>query len=480
MRLIDKLKRNDVGNKLKERVTEVTKGLEKKGHEKSYTAAVHRPRAAEEVTIVARQKNDPSIEIPWSIRVGAAWSWRLLLIAALATAIGFVVIKLSEIVIITLVAIAFTVALSPLASFLRRKLRMPRALAAVTTIVVFLTAIVLLVAFAGRSILNGFADLSQQTVAGFQAVVDWLATGPLHLQQDQLDQYISEVQQALQTNASQLASGAISLTTSIGTIAAGAFIAVFMTIFFLMDGRKIWIWFVRLLPRTWREDVHEASIRGYTTLNGYVRASVAVALIDAIGIAAGAAILGIKLWLPIGIFVFIFAFIPLVGATLSGLVACLVVLVDKGFTAALIMLVIVLAVQQIEGHILQPFIMGSNVSLHPVAVVLGVAGGAYIAGIAGAVFAVPLMAFINTVALYLSGHDTYPELAHDENRVGGPPGSLSDQISKSYGYENSEALGDGLHGYVLGTLGEFDDDAEDSDESETPAETEPSDTTTAQ
>ncbi|HHW82751.1 MAG TPA: AI-2E family transporter [Actinomycetales bacterium] len=414
-----------------------------------------RPAGRQEVHEIARAKNAPEIEVPWSIRVMAAWSWRSLVILLVAVAAGFLVIQLSQIIVPAIIAVFLTVALEPLSKFLHRTLRFPRVAAAITTILIFVGSVVALIAFAGRAIGMGFTRLQDQAVAGFEAAIQWLAEGPLRIREEQLTEWLAEAQRVLQENASTLVSGVFSATSSIVNVGAGVFLVLFMGIFFLMDGRRIWIWFVRLLPQNWRVNVHEASIRSYYTLAGYVKAQVLVALIDAVGIAGGAFFLGVQLWLPIGVVVFLFSFIPIVGALLSGTIACLVALVDQGLTAAVILLIVVLAVQQIESNVLQPLIMGSNVSLHPVAVLLGVAGGTFIAGITGAVFAVPLMAFVNTFMLYLSGHDKYPRLATDPDRPGGPPGTLRQQIRTSYGYppEADDFDRDDSHDYVTGEEG---------------------------
>lgn len=382
----------------------------------------------------ARELDAPELSIPWSIRVFAAWSWRSLVILALIAVLGFLVVELKHVVIPILLAVILTVLLSPVYGWLHRVLRFPRVLASIFSTLVVLGIVAGLVSVAGRSLFTGFQDLADKAGAGIQSLLDWLANGPLGIDQAQIDAWIEQFTQTIQDNSSVVANGAWSLTSSIGNIVAGGAVVLFLTIFFLMDGRTIWIWCVRLLPRTWRNPVHEASIRGFVTLRGYTKSTILVAFIDAVGIGVGAALLGVPLALPLGILVFIGSFIPIVGAFLTGSIAVLVALVDKGVGIALAMLAVVLAVQQIEGHILQPLIMGASVSLHPVAVVLGVAAGTYIAGITGAIFTVPLMAFVNTVVLYLSGHDTSPRLATAANRPGGPPGTLGDQIRASYGY----------------------------------------------
>ena len=198
-------------------------------------------------------------------------------------------------------------------------------------------------------------------------------------------------------------------------MAAGALITLFCTFFFLLDGRTIWAWVVGLLPRGSREHVHQAGRRGLVTLGAYTRTQILVAAVDAVGIGLGAAILQVPLALPLAVLVFLGSFIPIVGAVVTGSIAILVALVSNGPATALWMLVVVVVVQQIEGHVLQPFLMGHAVSLHPVAVLLSVAAGSFVAGIVGALFAVPIAATLNTVMLYLHGHDKFPQLGTDDH-----------------------------------------------------------------
>jgi predicted PurR-regulated permease PerM len=197
-------------------------------------------------------------------------------------------------------------------------------------------------------------------------------------------------------------------------VLVGALIALFCTFFFLHDPRGIWGWIVGLLPLSARERVNQAGRRGAVTLAAYTRTQILVAAVDAVGIGIGAVFFVPSLALPIAILVFVGSFVPVVGAIVTGAIAVVVVLVSNGWVAALIMLGVVLLVQQIESHALQPFLMGQAVSLHPVAVILAVAAGSFAAGIIGALFAVPLAAVLNTVILYLNGHDKFPELGDED------------------------------------------------------------------
>ncbi len=190
---------------------------------------------------------------------------------------------------------------------------------------------------------------------------------------------------------------------------AGLFIALFCLFFFLYQGEQIWAWLVRLFPRQAREKADSSGRKAWVSLTAFVRATIIVAAVDAIGIALGAAVLGVPLVSAIGILVFVGAFVPVVGALVSGIVAVLVALVAKGPIVAIIMLGVVIGVQQLEAHVLQPFLLGRAVSVHPLAVILSIATGVVIAGIVGALLAVPTAAVLNTIVNHLAGNDVDPE-----------------------------------------------------------------------
>ncbi|GAB2453945.1 AI-2E family transporter [Xylanimonas ulmi] len=355
--------------------------------------------------------------VPPAVRAAAAWSWRLLLIGALVAGVLWLVSQLQTIVVPVAVALLVAVLLRPFRDGLERRARLPRGLATAVSVVGLLALVAALVSLAGRQIVAGFSDLADQAVAGVNEVREWLAHGPLGIGNDQLNAYWEQISDALTSGdgTSTIVTGALGAATTAGHVLVGALIALFCTIFFLIDGRGIWTWLVNLLPVTARERVHQAGRRGIVTLSAYVRTQVLVAFVDAVGIGVGAAFFVPALALPLGILVFVGSFVPIVGAIVTGAIACVVVLVAQGWVAALIMLAIVLAVQQIEGHVLQPFLMGHAVSLHPVAVVLVVAAGSLAAGIVGALFSVPLVAVLNTVILYLHGTDKFPALGTDDH-----------------------------------------------------------------
>jgi predicted PurR-regulated permease PerM len=355
--------------------------------------------------------------VPDSVRSAAAWSWRLLLIGLTVAAALWLVTQLKVIVVPIAVALLLTVLLTPVQRFFRRHLRMSRGLASGAALIALIVVVAGLVAIAGQQIVSGFQELRDQAVEGFEQFTEWLADGPLGLDSTTISHWLDQAGTAVSENQDSIVSGALGAATTIGHVVAGALIALFCTFFFLLDGRTIWSWVVGLLPLRARDNVHQAGRRGIVTLAAYTRTQILVAAVDAVGIGIGAAFFVPSLALPLGILVFVGSFIPIVGAIVTGSIAVLVVLVAQGWVQALIMLGIVLLVQQIEGHILQPFLMGHAVSLHPVAVLLVVAAGSFAAGIVGALFAVPIAAVLNTVVLYLHGHDKFPELGTDDRVV---------------------------------------------------------------
>lgn len=357
-----------------------------------------------------------------SIQAAAAWSWRLILIAAGVVVLLYLMAKFSLIVVPVAIGVLLAVLLAPIVRFMTGRLRLPKPLSVTVAVVGLVAFVTMLITLAGRAIVEGFADLSEKAVAGFQKALELLAEGPLALDAVRVNALLEDLGSTAEENIDVLLSGAVSVTTTVGQGFAGAIIALFCAFFFLLDGRRIWAWVVGLLPRDARQSVHQAGRRGIVTLSAYTRTQILVAFVDGTGIGLGAAILGVPLAFPLGVLVFVGSFIPFVGAILTGIVAILVALVAKGWVTALIMMGVVLFVQQVESNVLQPFLMGHAVSLHPVAVLLVVTAGTVSAGIAGALFAVPIAAMLNTMLLYFHGHDKFPGLGAEDQLTLRPPG----------------------------------------------------------
>lgn len=338
------------------------------------------------------------IEAPYVLRFAAAWSWRLLLIGA-AVYLGLQLFALLSVVLVPVVlGLLLTAVTSPLVDRLAR--RLPRGLATGVVVLAGLAVLVAAVALVAQQITSGFADLRASFDDSLREVERFLAD--LGLEREQLREASDRVREAVSSGSGNLGGAVLSVTTTAGHVIAGLFITLFATIFLTYDGRAIWAWVVGLFPDRSHERVQGSGVRAWAVLTSYVRAIVVIAAVDALGIVAVALLLGLPLVVPIGVLVFLGAFIPVVGATISGIAAVAVALVFEGPFAALVMLGGVIGVQQLEGHVLQPFLMGRLVRVHPLAVVVVIAVGALVAGVFGALVAVPLTAIVNSVASYLA------------------------------------------------------------------------------
>ncbi|MEO3932441.1 AI-2E family transporter [Micrococcaceae bacterium Sec7.4] len=353
-------------------------------------------------------------DVPYGVRIAASWSWRLGLIILVAGALVWLLSRVSFLLIPVMVAALLAGLLAPVKNWLKRN-RVPNGLAVAITVLGFIGVIGGALALVGRQLVSGFSELWSEALTGVQKIQVWLADGPLHLTAAQIDQYLKDATEALQNNSSSILSGALSFGSTAGHFAAGMILALFILIFFLLEGDRIWAFLVRLLPRKARAATDGAGRVGWSSMVSYARIQMFVAFVDAVGIGVGAAIIGVPLALPLGVLVFLGSFIPIIGALVTGAVAVLLALVANGWVNALIMLGIVLLVQQLESHILQPLVMGKAVALHPVAVILAVAAGSYLAGIPGALFSVPILAVANSSIRYIAGrtweHESAPAAA---------------------------------------------------------------------
>lgn len=326
------------------------------------------------------------------VRKAAAWSWRLLILLATAAAVGWLVMRLEVIFVPVALALMLSALLLPGVDWLDRH-RVNRGLAVFLLMLSGIVAIAGVLAFVISQFIEGLPGLVDQMTQVIDSTRNWLAEGPLHLSRDQVDNIGNTVTEMLRRNQAKLTTGAMSTAATVTEIITGAFVVLFTLIFFLYGGRNIWSFLIKIFPTQVRGRVHLAGIAGFRSLVGYVRATFVVALVDAAGVGAGLAILGVPLALPLASLVFLGAFIPLVGAVVSGLLAVIVALIAKGPISALITLGVIVAVNQLESHVLQPLVMGRAVSIHPLAVVLGISTGAVLAGIVGALLSVPMIAF---------------------------------------------------------------------------------------
>lgn len=338
--------------------------------------------------------------MPRGLRIATAYSWRFLVVAAAIGVAVWLVIQLKLLVIPLLIAILVSALLYPAFTWMLRH-RVPRWIAIVVSVVSTLAIVTGLLWLAVWQITRQWSSVQARTVDAIGEFRQYLIEGPLHLSAEQIDDLLAQGWSFLQEQAELLWSGALAIGSTLGHVVTGALLAIFILLCLLADGAGIWRWVLKLFPKRARPAADGAGRAGWVTVVNYARTQLLVATIDAIGIGLGAFLLGVPLAIPIGVLVFLGAFIPFVGAVVTGAVAVFLALVYNGPWIALWMLIVVLGVQQLEGHVLQPLLMGSAVKVHPLAVVLVVAGGAMIAGIPGALFAVPLAAFVNVVAVYI-------------------------------------------------------------------------------
>ncbi|GAB7041721.1 AI-2E family transporter [Catenuloplanes niger JCM 9533] len=368
------------------------------------------PEEPPEITHTSTISRDDA-EVPHALRLAAAWSWRLIVVGV----IGYVLLSFFatiRIVVIPLsIALLLSALLTPAVGWLLR-LRFPRSLATALVLVAGLGAVAATLTMVVTQFVDGLPQLSRNATVGIRQIQHWLREGPLRLDDEQLDTAITTGQQWLDQNTQALTTGAVSTAATVFELFTGALLVLFSTFFFLRDGRKIWRFVVRLFPVNARWRMADAGEASWQTLVSYVRATVLVAFIDAVGIGCFLVVFDVPFPFPLAALVFLGAFVPIVGATVSGAVAILVALVDSGWVTALIILGVVIGVQQVEGHILQPLIMGRAVAIHPLAVIVGIAAGVVLAGITGALVAVPLIAVLNTGVRRLTA-GTRPEVPPD-------------------------------------------------------------------
>ena len=342
------------------------------------------------------------------VRKAAAWAWRLLVMLAAVVALLWVLKKLEVIVVPVLLAMMVSALLVPAVDWIDKR-GLPRGAAVTLVLLGGFTILGGILAFVIVQFVYGLPDLTDQVTRSIDSTRRWLIEGPLHLRGEQISNAGNAAIQALRNNQSKLTSGALSTAATITELVTAAVLTLFTLIFFLYDGRNIWQYVTRIFPVGVRDRVREAGYAGYGSLIGYVRATFLVALTDAAGVGTGLAIMGIPLALPLASLVFLGAFIPLVGAVIAGFLAVVVALLAKGIVYALLTLGLLVVVNQIETHLLQPLVMGRAVSVHPLAVVLAISTGGVLAGIVGALLAVPTVAFLNNAIQVLLAPDASAE-----------------------------------------------------------------------
>lgn len=378
-----------------------------------------------------------SAHVPRGLRVSAAFAWRFLVVIAALYVIVWLIGQLSVVVVPLSIALLISALLAPAVAQVV-ELKVPRGLATALVLVGGLACLGGLLAFVIIQFTDGLPQLTQQLHASLTQIQSWLIND-VHLRQEQIQQAINNAIGYLQDNQGVITSNALTTASTVGGFLTGFLLTLFITIFFLAGGDRIWSFLMHGVPGNVRRRVDVAGRRGFASLVAYVRATAAVAVVDAVGIGIGLWIVRVPLVIPLGTLVFLAAFVPIIGAVVAGAVAVLVALVTNGFVTALIVLGIVVAVMQLESHILQPLLLGRAVKLHPLAVVLSITIGVVVGGIAGALLSVPLLAVLNAgIRSLIHERDPHPEdvdVLHDIEAV---PEGTSEQAPEEVEAETKE------------------------------------------
>ncbi|PKQ32156.1 MAG: AI-2E family transporter [Actinobacteria bacterium HGW-Actinobacteria-2] len=365
-------------------------------------------RADDTVPLAEAAADTPDTpRIPVGLVTAASWSWRVLVVAGVAALLWWALTYFSAVSVPLAVAVLLTALLAPLNGRLRAW-KWPGVLASIASLLVMALVVAGVFVAIGTQVVKEWPQLWVQAEAGIATFLTWLASGPLQIDQAQLSGYLTQLSDWVANSKAELASAAAKAGVGVGHFFAGLAIALIATFFFLAGGEQLWGSVLKLVPRHYQVATDRAVGRGWESLVAYMRAQVLVALVDAIGILIGALALQLPMAWALFALTFVTAFVPVVGAVLAGTVACALALVTHGPVSALIMLAVTIAVMQAEGHFLQPILLGRAVQLHPLAVLIGLAIGATIAGIVGALLVIPVLAFS---AAFIRGlnPDGFPE-----------------------------------------------------------------------
>jgi predicted PurR-regulated permease PerM len=339
-------------------------------------------------------RSKPAALTATGLRTAADYAWRLLVVAAAIVAVAWLIMQLRPIVIATIFSLFLTALLAPAVGQLADRTPLGKGFASFVVLMGFLAG----VAFVGYLVIPPFGEQLGELGSQLEEAVDegerWLIEGPLDLTEDEVGRYIDQAGDQLQDNSGGLASGVLGGALLILEILGALVIGLVATFFLLRDGPSIWTWMVSLFSPRVREDFDEMGRRSWRVVGAYLRGVALVATVDAVLIGVALALLGVPAALPLAVLTFFGAFIPFVGATVAGAIATTVALVANGVEVALVVLVVIIVVQQLEGDFLYPVVVGRSVQLHPLVTIIAILAGGTLAGIIGAIVAIPIAAAI--------------------------------------------------------------------------------------
>lgn len=333
--------------------------------------------------------------VPIVIREAAQWSWRLLLIGA----VGYLLVRgLAMVPMVTIpfvVALLLTAVLGPVQRWLRDRLRVPHSLAAFLALLVGVGFLGLIGWFVGTQVSTNAPKMADQLMATVEYLAAWLRHGPLQISDEQVNQYGVELQTAIAANQERLVSGALSTLSALSHLLAGGLLLLLATFFLLRDGDLIWGWAMSLLPVASRARIDLVGRFGWRTLGGFMRGQTIIAFLHASTVFVLLVVLNVPMAAALSVLIFVGSYIPILGMTVTGTLCIIVSLIEHGPAAAIVVAITIVVLIQLEAHLLQPFIMARTVEVHPLGVAMAVLAGTTLGGIAGALFAVPTVAFLN-------------------------------------------------------------------------------------
>ncbi len=358
--------------------------------------------------ILSDSRRDANEAVTWAVRVAAAWAWRLLILMLALYIFGQIFLRIELVAFSFVLALFFTAVLHPLERALARILPGPRSLPAVLALLVGVLVLAGIATFVSWQITTHSSQLTNQVSDSFDKARDWLQSGPLHLKSTELDKLSTNITDTLKKNTGQVVSGAIATVRTVAE-GLGALLLILLSTFFLLrDGKQIWAWALRLVPSQAHDRLDSAGKAGWRTLGGYMRGVVLIALFHGISVMIVLFVLGVPLAAALGVLIFLGSFIPIIGLTVTGTFCVLVATLEHGLTAGIVVAIAIIVLIQLEAHLLQPLIMSRSVEVHPLAIALSVLTGTILAGIPGALLAVPLVAFLNATVHALRDTSSVP------------------------------------------------------------------------
>jgi predicted PurR-regulated permease PerM len=354
-----------------------------------------------------RKRDDAVDAVTWPVRVAAAWTWRLLVIGLGLYVFANIFNRVELVAFSFVLALFFTAVLHPLEVVFRR-IPGSRSISSLLALLVGIAALGGIGYFVAWQISSHSSQLGDQVSNFVTQTRDWLHNGPLHLKSSDLDKVADNITKAVKDHQGQLISGAIETVRTV-VEALGALLLILLSTFFLLrDGEQIWAWVVRLFPTAAHKRLDIAGRAGWHTLGGYMRGQVLIALFHGVSVSIVLFILQVPLAAALGVLIFLGSFVPLIGLTVTGALCVAVALLEHGAGAAIVVGVAIVVLVQLEAHLLQPLIMSRSVEVHPLAIALSVLTGTLLAGIVGALLAVPLVAFLNSTIRALRASPDLP------------------------------------------------------------------------